>query len=327
MTLVLEGLPMTTQIDADAALADTADADASAGGGGDGKAKRGGPLGPYLPGRREAMFLIGGGVLGAAIGAGGMAITGRTSAGEDRDDTEVLDEKDGRERLEAGNARFVAGTSIHPDQSIDRRDSVATEQAPFAAILTCADSQVPAEVIFDQGLGDLYVVRSAGQVIDHAVLGSLQHGVENLSPALLVVLGHTGCSAVAATVQVVEAEKKAAAKGRTAKNTSETKSSAEKAGTTEGHYVVGSKSAADEKTASLGGEIASLVSAIRPAVVEAEETGADAENLVSVSVDINVERIVEQLKASPLLKEASTLRKVKIVGATYSADSGTVNWL
>ena len=323
---------MTTQIDTDAPGSDTdPGASTASAGGGAGSARRGGRLGPYLPGRREALFLIGGGALGAALGAGGVAIAGRSPASEDRIDSEELSEREGRERLEAGNARFVAGQSIHPEQSVDRRGSVATDQAPFAAVLTCADSQVPPEVIFDQGLGDLYVVRSSGQVIDHAVLGSLQYGVENLKPALLVVLGHTGCSAVAATVQVVEAEKKAAAakgkvagkaeaKGSAAESTAAESTAAE--GAAEGHYET-----ADEKAPSLGGAIATLITAIRPAVVEAEETGADTENLVSVSVDINVERIVEQLKASALLKEASTLRKVKIVGATYSTDSGTVNWL
>ena len=313
---------MTTQIDTDAPGSDTdPGASTASAGGGAGSARRGGRLGPYLPGRREALFLIGGGALGAALGAGGVAIAGRSPASEDRIDSEELSEREGRERLEAGNARFVAGQSIHPEQSVDRRGSVATDQAPFAAVLTCADSQVPPEVIFDQGLGDLYVVRSSGQVIDHAVLGSLQYGVENLKPALLVVLGHTGCSAVEATVQVVEAEKKAAAaKGKVAGKAEAKGTAAE--GAAEGHYET-----ADEKAPSLGGAIATLITAIRPAVVEAEETGADTENLVSVSVDINVERIVEQLKASALLKEASTLRKVKIVGATYSTDSGTVNWL
>ena len=313
---------MTTQIDTDAPGSDTdPGASTASAGGGAGPARRGGRLGPYLPGRREALFLIGGGALGAALGAGGVAIAGRSPSPEDRIDSEELSEREGRERLEAGNARFVAGQSIHPEQSVDRRGSVATDQAPFAAVLTCADSQVPPEVIFDQGLGDLYVVRSSGQVIDHAVLGSLQYGVENLKPALLVVLGHTGCSAVEATVQVVEAEKKAAAaKGKVAGKAEAKGTAAE--GAAEGHYET-----ADEKAPSLGGAIATLITAIRPAVVEAEETGADTENLVSVSVDINVERIVEQLKASALLKEASTLRKVKIVGATYSSDSGTVNWL
>ena len=107
-------------------------------------------------------------------------------------------------RLQVGNARFVAGGAIHPDQGLARRSAVASGQQPFAQVLCCIDSRVAPEVIFDQGLGDLLVTRSAGQVLDHAVVGSLQFGVAELKIPLLLVLGHERCGAVKATVEAVE---------------------------------------------------------------------------------------------------------------------------
>lgn len=107
-------------------------------------------------------------------------------------------------RLTEGNGRFVAGTAEHPDQTAQRRTAVATGQHPFAQILSCADSRVPPEIVFDQGLGHLFTVRSAGQVVDHAVLGTIQFGTAELAIPLVLVLGHTACGAVKATAEAVE---------------------------------------------------------------------------------------------------------------------------
>jgi carbonic anhydrase len=106
-------------------------------------------------------------------------------------------------RMKAGNARFAAGTPCHPGQTTDRRAELAGGQHPFAQVLSCADSRVPPELVFDQGLGDLFVVRSAGQAVDQAVLGSIQYAVAVLKTPLLVVLGHKKCGAVEATVNAV----------------------------------------------------------------------------------------------------------------------------
>jgi carbonic anhydrase len=106
--------------------------------------------------------------------------------------------------LKAGNARFVAGESVHPDASADRRTGLADGQSPFAVVLSCADSRVPPELVFDQGLGSLFVTRTAGQVIDHAVRGSIEYGVLKLKVQLLIVLGHEKCGAVKATLEAVE---------------------------------------------------------------------------------------------------------------------------
>jgi carbonic anhydrase len=103
-------------------------------------------------------------------------------------------------RLKAGNARFVSGELSHPNQSAARRTTLTEGQHPFAVILGCSDSRTAPEVVFDQGLGDLFVVRSAGNVVDDIALGSIEYAVEHLGTKLIVVLGHENCGAVKATL-------------------------------------------------------------------------------------------------------------------------------
>ncbi|RFA14083.1 carbonic anhydrase [Subtercola boreus] len=100
----------------------------------------------------------------------------------------------------AGNERFITGTPQHPRQDVDRRNSLAAQQAPRAALFGCSDSRLAAEIIFDQGLGDLFVVRNAGQVISESVVGSLEYAVGVLGVQLIVVLGHDECGAVKAAI-------------------------------------------------------------------------------------------------------------------------------
>ena len=109
--------------------------------------------------------------------------------------------KQALQELVDGNARFVGRWVSHPHQSWERRLEIASAQRPFAAILGCSDSRVPPEILFDQGLGDLFVVRTAGHVVDHVVLASLEYAALHLEIPLLVVLGHTRCGAVAAAVE------------------------------------------------------------------------------------------------------------------------------
>ncbi len=106
--------------------------------------------------------------------------------------------------LKEGNERFVAGHPEHPSQSIDHRASLAEAQKPTAVVFGCADSRVAAEIIFDQGLGDMFVVRTAGHVIDAAVLGSVEYAVTVLNVPLVVVLGHDSCGAVKATLSAID---------------------------------------------------------------------------------------------------------------------------
>ncbi len=106
------------------------------------------------------------------------------------------------QRLVYGNDRYVSQTMAHPNQTVERRkDTAAAGQCPFAMVLTCADSRVPPDVLFDRGLGDLFVCRTAGNVADAIVTGSFQYAVEHYHPPLLVVLGHEKCGAVEATLQ------------------------------------------------------------------------------------------------------------------------------
>lgn len=100
-----------------------------------------------------------------------------------------------------GNARYQKGEVAHPNQSPNRRTEVAAGQHPSAVILTCADSRVSPEIVFDQGLGDLFVVRNAGNVLDDHTLGSIEYAVEHLGVHLVVVLGHSGCGAAKATLE------------------------------------------------------------------------------------------------------------------------------
>lgn len=106
--------------------------------------------------------------------------------------------------LKEGNERFVAGQPQHPSQSIEDRARLAAGQTPTAVIFGCADSRVAAEIIFDQGLGDMFVVRTAGHVIDSAVLGSIEYAVGVLNVPLIAVLGHDSCGAVQATLSALD---------------------------------------------------------------------------------------------------------------------------
>ncbi|WP_189602437.1 carbonic anhydrase [Streptomyces lateritius] len=108
------------------------------------------------------------------------------------------------ELLMAGNQRFVKGSPEHPNQDATRRALIAPAQQPFAVLFGCSDSRLAAEIIFDRGLGDLFVVRTAGHVAGTEILGSIEFGVAVLNAPLVVVLGHDSCGAVAAACSALE---------------------------------------------------------------------------------------------------------------------------
>ncbi|MFI8266340.1 MULTISPECIES: carbonic anhydrase [unclassified Streptomyces] len=112
--------------------------------------------------------------------------------------------RDAFELLMAGNQRFVSGATEHPNQDAARRTEIAPSQQPFAVLFGCSDSRLAAEIIFDRGLGDLFVVRTAGHVAGTEVLGSIEFGVSVLDAPLVVVLGHDSCGAVAAACSALE---------------------------------------------------------------------------------------------------------------------------
>lgn len=181
--------------------------------------------------------------------------------------------------LKAGNQHHVKAQYKHPHQTGLRRQELTHGQQPHAVILTCADSRVPPEIVFDQGLGDLFDVRVAGNVAQDAEIASIEYAVEHLHTPLVVVMGHQSCGAVAAAIEGGEAP----------------------------------------------GHLPSLVRAIAPAVERARKLTGD---LSDNAVRINVEMVVEQLRAShPVLAEAVAARKLRIVGAVYSLGSGNVVWL
>lgn len=115
-----------------------------------------------------------------------------------------MDPEEAMSKLMQGNARYAAGFAAHPDMDMMRRADVAKGQKPFASIVACADSRVAPELIFDQGLGDLFVTRVAGNVVDDAVLASLEYSVIHLGSTLIMVVGHERCGAVKATIDALD---------------------------------------------------------------------------------------------------------------------------
>ncbi|HEY9697280.1 MAG TPA: carbonic anhydrase [Trichocoleus sp.] len=182
------------------------------------------------------------------------------------------------EKLMTGNQRFVEGKRQLPDQALSRLAEVAQSQAPFAAILSCADSRVVPEILFDQGIGSLFVVRVAGNLANIEDIASQEFAVGQLKTPLLVVLGHERCGAVQAAIDG-------------------------------GAYP---------------GVISSLVFAIRPAIdASAGQPGDRLTNAVQENVRLQVKR----LQNSALIADAVKAGKLKVVGAYYDLDTGTVQLL
>jgi carbonic anhydrase len=112
-------------------------------------------------------------------------------------------------KLKEGNGRYTGGSLQHPGQTTDRRTELGNVQHPFAVIVSCSDSRVPPEIVFDQGLGDLFIVRVAGNVMNDEGLGSIEYAVDHLGSRLILVLGHQRCGAVDAAKQTIAAKGKA----------------------------------------------------------------------------------------------------------------------
>lgn len=132
----------------------------------------------------------------------GLGYRPAVSIDTDRSD-QITDPATALDLLLAGNERFVTGAGLHPNQDADRRAAVAAGQRPFAVLFGCSDSRLAAEIIFDRGLGDLFVVRTAGHVVGPEVLGSIEYAVSLLETPLVVVLGHDSCGAVTASLDAL----------------------------------------------------------------------------------------------------------------------------
>jgi len=185
--------------------------------------------------------------------------------------------------LMAGNERFVAGRPESPRRRPEDFGPLAAGQFPEAAIITCSDSRVPPEILFDQGVGDLFVVRVAGNVVGGTgvvVKGSVEYAVAELKVPLVMVLGHSNCGAVKAAVQHIDAKD------------------------------------------ALPGAINGLVELIKPAVEQVRnQPGDKLANAIRANVELGVERLTE---LEPILAEAVTQKRVRVVGATYDLATGRV---
>lgn len=207
---------------------------------------------------------------------------GSSSSSQFAPEAPITNADEALQRLIAGNQRYSTNRATHLNQTAVRRIEIAKAQYPFATIFGCVDSRVLPEIIFDRGLGDLFVIRTAGQVIDRAVLGSIEFGVVELSIPLIMVLGHERCGAVKATLEMLEHQMEAP------------------------------------------GQIDFLGESIRPAVEKAKGQPGD---LLENAVLANIELTVSRLKNSPILAEAIQKDQLKIVGARYDLDAGTVTML
>lgn len=194
------------------------------------------------------------------------------------------------QRLKDGNSRFVSGVrSMDALVSHTRLDEFAKGQQPFAVILGCSDSRVPVEIVFDQGLGDLFVIRVAGNVVAPSQIGSVEFAAELFSTALVVVLGHSSCGAVQATLQQL--------RGPVEKQSPNLKS------------------------------IVDRISPAVSAVLHDDETSAAESSLEQRAIRENVRASVEALMhGSTILEELVDNGKLLIVGAEYSLDTGVVDF-
>ncbi len=193
-------------------------------------------------------------------------------------------------KLMAGNQSFVAGNfaNLEANSTPAVRQSLATGQHPYAIVLDCSDSRVAPEIIFDKGLGEIFVIRVAGNVVAPHQLGSIEYAIEHLGASLLVVLGHSKCGAVNATVGAL------------------------KPGTCD--------------VDAPEGNIGSLIESIAPAVERSCKTSPT--DLLATSIDENVNLVAKRIsKKSRIVEEAIFLGKLKMVKARYDLDDGVVKLL
>lgn len=193
------------------------------------------------------------------------------------------------ERLRQGNARFVDGDRcIDTYLSHTRIDAHIGGQAPFAVVLGCSDSRVPVEIIFDVGLGDLFVVRVAGNIVAPSLIGSIELAAERFGPRLVVVLGHTGCGAVDAAISAV-------------------------------------RTSANASSGSVNDIVERIRPSI--AAVLADGDAGDRDALMRDSVRANVRNSVAELRqGSEMLERLIRDEGLKIVGAEYSLETGLVHF-
>ena len=193
------------------------------------------------------------------------------------------------ERLRTGNERFVAQERRRRAGEAGRRESLVSGQAPFAVILGCSDSRVPVELVFDQDLGDLFVIRVAGNVVAPSQIGSVEFAAEAFGSSLVVVLGHSHCGAVTATLEALQDPESTRSRNL--------------------HSIVNRIRPA----------VASLLEGDSP---------LSTDDLCARAVRANIRASVHALSASSQLLEQRMLDgRLRIVGAEYSLESGVVEFI
>jgi len=185
--------------------------------------------------------------------------------------------------LKEGNRNFLTDSPVRSAVGRKRRLEIAQSQAPFAVYVTCSDSRVSPELLFGRGLGELFIIRNAGNTVDTVALGSIEYAVAELGVPLVVVMGHERCGAVAAAASVVR------------------------------------------DNATFPGAIGRMVEPIIPAVLKAQGQPGD---LIDNSIRENVRRVANQLRTAtdPLLLEPQRTGRLKVVGAYYDLDTGSVDF-
>jgi carbonic anhydrase len=238
------------------------------------------------PTRRNFLTVAGAGAIGAATATlTGEAALAAAPAGAapTKGGKTTLTPDQALQLLKEGNRNFLTDSPMRAAMGRQRRLEIAQSQAPFAAYVTCSDSRVPPELLFGRGLGELFIIRNAGNTVDTVALGSIEYAVAVLGVPLVVVMGHERCGAVAAAASVVR------------------------------------------ENATFPGSIGRMVEPIIPAVLKAQKQPGD---LVENSIRENVRRVAGQLRTSvdPLLLDPQRTGRLKVVGAYYDLDTGTVDF-
>jgi carbonic anhydrase len=201
----------------------------------------------------------------------------------------MISAQEALERLQAGNRRFAAGTHSHDARlSHSRRVEIEEQQQPFAIILGCSDSRVPVELVFDQGLGDLFVIRVAGNIVAPSQVGSIEFAAERFGSRLVVVLGHSQCGAILATLDELR------------------------------HPTNSHSSNARSIVDRVRPSVEKLLST---------EAANDPDALVRQAVRANVENSVDQLRrGSEILEQLIRDDGLRVVGSEYSLETGIVEF-
>ena len=201
----------------------------------------------------------------------------------------MLSPKEALDHLKKGNRRFAEGKeSLHSIADPKKRKALIDKQEPFAIILGCSDSRAPAEILFDHGLGDLFVIRVAGNIVAPSQIGSIEFAAERFGTSLVVVLGHSRCGAVRATLEELEHPH-------------------------------------ENRSANLASIVDSIIPSVKPLLQTNLKNKPD--ELMAEAVRANVNSSVEQLKSgSPIITELIEGDKLKVLGAEYALDTGLVQF-